>query len=387
MRKIICTVVLLVSFSTFGQTTLIPDPNFEQALIDLGYDATLDGTVSTSSINSLVSLDVSGKNISDLTGIEDFTGLWWLYCRNNNLSTLDLTQNMELRLVDCDTNNITSIDVSWLSFLSQIFCRHNQLTSLDFSTNWDLEQISCDYNLLTSINTNNLFGGTGSSPIFALECSNNLLSTIDLTANDQLEWIDLTSNNFSSIDFSGNPLLEDINISNNDLTYLDLQFNYSLTELDCEENDLYCINMKNGSNALILGINAVDNPNLECIQVDNSTWCSANWTGGSFSYDMTPNYSENCSSFSCASSVSIESESSFSFNVYPNPTNDFIEISTQNMKGDLLISIYDINGRLINNISANQEKVSIDLSFLDDGFYHLKIISAQTIVSTTIVKY
>ena len=66
MRKIICAVVLLVSFSTFGQTTLIPDPNFEQALIDLGYDNVLDGQVLTNNISSIVNLNISFKNINDL---------------------------------------------------------------------------------------------------------------------------------------------------------------------------------------------------------------------------------------------------------------------------------------------------------------------------------
>ena len=69
----ILTVVLL-SQAISAQTTLIPDANFEQALIDRGYDTgTPDGSVPTANISSIDSLDVSWKNISDLTGIEDFT--------------------------------------------------------------------------------------------------------------------------------------------------------------------------------------------------------------------------------------------------------------------------------------------------------------------------
>ena len=47
------TILLLIPFLGFGQT-LIPDANFEQALINLGYDTILDGTVTTANINTVI---------------------------------------------------------------------------------------------------------------------------------------------------------------------------------------------------------------------------------------------------------------------------------------------------------------------------------------------
>ena len=58
-----------------AQQTYVPDDNFEQELINQGYDSILDNYVTTSNINSITFLDVSNKGISDLTGIEDFTNL------------------------------------------------------------------------------------------------------------------------------------------------------------------------------------------------------------------------------------------------------------------------------------------------------------------------
>jgi Leucine-rich repeat (LRR) protein len=81
-----------LSVAAFGQNTLIPDPNFEQALIDLGYDtAPINGSVPTANISSVTNLSVIDKNISDLTGIEDFTALTVLGCSNNQISNLDLS--------------------------------------------------------------------------------------------------------------------------------------------------------------------------------------------------------------------------------------------------------------------------------------------------------
>jgi len=59
----------------FGQQTYVPDDNFEQALINLGYDNILDDYVATANIDILTYLDVQFFSIIDLTGIEDFVAL------------------------------------------------------------------------------------------------------------------------------------------------------------------------------------------------------------------------------------------------------------------------------------------------------------------------
>ena len=78
-----------------GQT-YVPNTYFEQRLIDLGLDETLDDYVLTGNINDLEVLDVSNENISDLTGIEDFTALITLDCANNQLTSLDVSNNTAL---------------------------------------------------------------------------------------------------------------------------------------------------------------------------------------------------------------------------------------------------------------------------------------------------
>lgn len=81
MKKITTLLAILIATTLFAQTTNIPDPNFEQALIDLGYDSgTIDGSVPTANISGVTSLLVNNKNISDLTGIQDFVALTILKC-------------------------------------------------------------------------------------------------------------------------------------------------------------------------------------------------------------------------------------------------------------------------------------------------------------------
>ena len=84
MKKIYFFVLLFSNISVFSQYTAIPDLNFEKALITLGIDSGIpDGKVLTSSVIGISTLDLTGKNIADLTGIQDFVALIGLVCSHN----------------------------------------------------------------------------------------------------------------------------------------------------------------------------------------------------------------------------------------------------------------------------------------------------------------
>jgi len=158
----------------FGQTTLIPDPNFEQALIDLGYDSVSDGSVLTANIDNITSLGVSGDSISDLTGIEAFTALTYLNCKINQLTSLDVSQNTALTYLDCQSNQLTSLDVSQVVALTLLDCSYNQLISLDVSQHTVLFWLDCFSNALTSLDVSN------NTALYSLDCQGNQLTCLNV---------------------------------------------------------------------------------------------------------------------------------------------------------------------------------------------------------------
>ena len=136
MKKVaILFVVLLTSSFVFAQNTYVPDDKFEQALIDLGYDTTLDDSVLTANISGVTNLDVGGKAIKDLTGIEGFAALTELNCGGQGLTSLDLSKNTALVDVYCNNNQLASLDVSKNTALERLGVGANHLTSLDVSKN------------------------------------------------------------------------------------------------------------------------------------------------------------------------------------------------------------------------------------------------------------
>ena len=126
--------------------TYVPDNNFEQALVDLGYDSAVDDFVLTENISSVTELDVQNNEISDLTGIEDFTALTVLNCQSNQLTILDVSSNTSLIDLQCENNQLTTLDVSTNTALTILTCNDNQLTSLDVSVNTALTSLEVHNN-------------------------------------------------------------------------------------------------------------------------------------------------------------------------------------------------------------------------------------------------
>ena len=106
--------------------------------------------------NGVKEIDVSGgyngQKITNLKGIEFFPNLEKLDCDENNLNSLDVSQNTALLNLNCSQNNLTSLDVGNNAALINLVCWKNQLTSLDVSNNPELKFLNCDQNQLTSLN-------------------------------------------------------------------------------------------------------------------------------------------------------------------------------------------------------------------------------------------
>ncbi|MNQ11178.1 Internalin-J precursor [compost metagenome] len=287
--------------------TLIPDPSFEQKLINLGLDRfPLDGKIHTSNINTLTSLDVSKSNISDLTGIQDFVSLTNLNCSQNSLTTLNISKNTALTTLDCNTNRITSLDVSNNIALLNLSCYSNQLTSLnvkantaltkldsgsnqytslDVSSNTALTFLGCNTSLLTNLDLSN------NTALNLLDCRENKLTSLDVSAITTLTELYCQSNQLTNLNISKNKVLEFVNCSKNQLTTLDVSANTSLVGLYPNSNQLTSLNLKNGNNDKLAYLNFVNNPNLTCIQVDDVAYANANWSSKK---DLTASFNTNC---------------------------------------------------------------------------------------------
>ena len=309
MKKLLL-ILLCLPFIGFGQQTYIPDDGFEQSLINVGYDNVLDNYVLTAAIDSVSYLNVSNQNISDLTGIEDFTSLTYLECWSNQLTYLDLSDNTSLTYLSCIDNQLTSLDVSQNNDLTFLDCSGNQLTSLDLSGATSLIELGCAANNISYLDiTNNYYleyinfwwnalqtnDLSRNINLRNISCGGNWLYNLDLSNNINLEVLGCHNNPLQSLDLSNNINLTDLYCyENTSLVTLDLSNNSMLKNIECEGNLFTYIDLRNGNNSLINSITAQNNPNLNCIDVDDSLFCSNNWNSQNYYFDTHHYFSENC---------------------------------------------------------------------------------------------
>lgn len=296
----------IASFNEVTCSILIPDGYFEDKLIRLGIDKDgKNGQISISSVQGVTSLNVASSSIADLTGIQSFKDLEILNCGGNNLTTLDLSKNTNLKELSVPMNKLTSIDLSKNTALTNLTCYSNLFTNLDFSSNTSLTILSCDRNKLTSLNVSKnkaltyldcsqnqltTLDVSQNKALINLDCSTNQLTNLDISKNTTLTWFLCKSNKIETLDVSGNLNLKQLTCSDNKLKTLDVTKNNALTILECSTNNLESVNAKNGNNKGLLRAYFGYNPNLYCILVDNAAYSIANYT--TWKKDTTANYSD-----------------------------------------------------------------------------------------------
>ncbi|GAA4276686.1 leucine-rich repeat domain-containing protein [Aquimarina mytili] len=303
--------------------TYVPDDNFEQALIDAGYDTTgLDNFVPTANIASVERFsggtggELYNKGITDLTGIEDFVSLIQLSSTGNPLTSINLSGNTALEILSLGGTQLTNLDLSANTKLLTVNVRDNQLSSIDLSANnvltslsisdsplmsialngnTNLERLSLNNTQLASVDISSnsalislsivdtpltSLDVSANTALKSIECTNNQLTSLDISANTLLEDLYLTDNQFTNLDVGANTRLEELYFENNQLTSLDLSANTALEylycndnrltaldltanpameELEANNNQLAYLNVKNGNNATTFSYLSVEN--------------------------------------------------------------------------------------------------------------------------------
>ena len=276
--KFILISFCFIYYNSLCQNTFVPDANFEQALIDEGYDSgPLDGNVLTSNISGILNLDIKNRGITNLTGIEDFSALKNLDCSGNLLINIDVRPLSNLQILWCFENQIINLNVDQNISLTALRCENNKLTSLNLSKNINLVDLACEQNKITTIDVSN------SVSLNRFQCGNNLLNTLDVSTNANLSYLSCEQNQLTSLNLLNNNQLSLLNCFNNQITELDLTRNPNLTDVNCSTNQLCLLNLNNSSNSTITDVNFDLNTDLNCVVVDNANGNHSNWVPASFS--------------------------------------------------------------------------------------------------------
>lgn len=130
-----CGEVTTVEFTEPGimvDENNFPDANF-RAYIRKNVDKNGFGRLSPADVEAVTEISCYSKSIASLKGIEYFTSLIKLSCSNNQLTSLDVSNNPALKELICSGNQLTSLNLGDKPALETLNCCSNQLIALDVS--------------------------------------------------------------------------------------------------------------------------------------------------------------------------------------------------------------------------------------------------------------
>ncbi len=181
------------------------------------------------------------------------------------------------------------------------------------------------------------------------------------------------SNQITSLDLTENPNIEFLYCDNNPLSSLDMSQNYKLERLYCNSNQLTSLNIKNVNNHNLFDLQTLNNTSLTCITVDNINYAYIQTYNSSFSWckDQWTGYNENIGD-ECI--LGIAELDNVEINMYPNPLNDILNISSNyKLKS---AQIFNAMGQKVFS-EENLNTPQINVSNLNSGVYFLKLTDDQ----------
>ena len=233
-----CMVLTLLPTAAFAaggveiDETNFPDEKFRE-YVKTKFDKDNDDILSADEIAEAKEISVEGNPITSFKGIEYFTALTSLECSRTKLTSLDTSHNKKLGYLRCNyIPDLTTLNVSQNTELKVLYCNDNALADLNLTNNSALETLECGDNELTTLDLSK------NTELKYFGCFNSKLSSLDLTNNTNLEELYFCGNNFSTIDISKNTKLKFLHLFSNQLITLDTSKNSNLQRLWVYTNPL-----------------------------------------------------------------------------------------------------------------------------------------------------
>lgn len=232
--------------------------------------------------NELVSVDVSqntrltnldvGENQLTQINVAPLVNLVEISADSNQLGAIDLTANTKLKVIDLEDNKLQSLQIAHLDQLTQLNVSRNQLAALDYSKNIQLTDLSIGWNLLSSVEVGML------PELTALNLGGLNLMSIDVSQNKKLTDLQLMENKLTALGVGMLPLLSNLSVYKNQLTTLDLTFNTKLTDVNVLDNRLTGLDLSKlidlkvlwGTYNKITSIDLSNNTNLQWVLLNEN---------------------------------------------------------------------------------------------------------------------
>lgn len=140
-----------VTGATVNTSSDFSDSELRSLLFSKKYNPNEDDMLTSSERSEVTTLDVNGKPISSLEGLDAFKNLTTLDCGNTKITSLELKGLDKLTELRCAHAQLTQLTLSGLPALTKLDCSQNKLKTLDVSSNKSLTLLNAMGNSLDKV--------------------------------------------------------------------------------------------------------------------------------------------------------------------------------------------------------------------------------------------
>ena len=208
----------------------------------------------------------SETDITDMAFIQMVEAAAGITLERNAAGYVPLTEaNLEkmawVTALNISEKGLTDLSaLKYFTGLQTLDCSRNLLTTLDVSALTNLTSLDCSLNWLTELDVSALtkleslscyenalteLNVSGQTNLTSLDCSFNSLTELDVSALTNLTSLDCYRNELTKLDVSNLTLLTELDCAYNQLTALNVSKLTHLTNLDCAHNQLTALDVSN----------------------------------------------------------------------------------------------------------------------------------------------
>ena len=282
------------AFQAFGNSSLTCVQVDDVTFMNTNWSAAIDASASYSSIcNCVVNIPDANFKAALLANILINTNAdAEIQCGEASI------YNGALNVSNLSIADLTGIEA--FIGIDTLICTDNSLTSLDVSANTSLIYLCFSNNQLSTIDL------SSNTQLIEVCGQFNQLSAIDVSANTALKYLYLSSNQLSSLNVSANVALWYLSCSINNLSSLDVTNCIQLLELNCSNNQISSLDLSNNTdmyyvycdNNLLTSIDLSSDTSLVILNCNNNNLSNLNIQNGN-NIDLTTFNATNNPNLTC----------------------------------------------------------------------------------------
>ena len=190
------------------------------------------------------------------------------YGADGIITNLEISAVKEMPVYSKEIANLKGIE--FFTALTYLSCSNNQLTTLDVSMNTELTTLQCDGNQLTALDVSK------NTKLGNLRCEDNQLTALNLSKNTELKKLSCGANQLTTLDVSKNTALEELRCYQNAICGAEMNalVNGLCDRRSSSEGKLYVYSNETptGNEILVVQVNAAKDKNWKVLKMDGGDW-------------------------------------------------------------------------------------------------------------------